>query len=277
MKRYVIHDGEIDVRITEWGGEDKSVIFCLHGLGSTGLSFIEIAEELKGEYRVISIDAPGHGKTDPFTRAENYEMPSLANWLNHILDLLKINRFYFLSHSWGSFVSLFYIMNFSEKVLGAILIDGGYQTKRRMSISLEEEVAFQEEDFEEFVETWEEFLDVAVFGDSRRTPLLLTAAKDLALEKDGKYYWHARGETGSNIIRGMHKDETEDIYEKLPRHLDICLLRAALPESQAPYRNLTAGIFEQKSGATVKMIPNTSHMLHWDDPGVVIREIRERW
>ena len=45
------------------GNNEKPVIFCLHELGSTSLSFIEIAEELKEEYRFISVDAPGHGKT----------------------------------------------------------------------------------------------------------------------------------------------------------------------------------------------------------------------
>ncbi|MEH7115689.1 alpha/beta hydrolase [Neobacillus niacini] len=277
MKRYIINDGEINVHVTEWGSENKPVIFCLHGLGSTSLSFIEIAEELKNDYKIFSIDAPGHGKTDIFSRVESYEMPALANWLDKIVDILKIDRFYFLSHSWGSFVSLFYILNYSEKVLGAILIDGGYQTKRRNSTSMEEEVEYYEKDFEEYVETWEQFLDIAVYGDSRRSDLIDIAAKDLVLKKDGKYFWHARGKTAGNIIRGMHKDETEDIYEKLPINLNILLLRSTLPKSQDAYRDLTSSIFEQKTGATVKLIPNTSHMLHWENPEVVIKEIKERW
>ncbi|MBA2176215.1 hypothetical protein H0266_15060 [Halobacillus locisalis] len=44
MKRYFIHE-----RVTEWGEKRRPVILCLHGLGSTGLSFIEIAEELKDD------------------------------------------------------------------------------------------------------------------------------------------------------------------------------------------------------------------------------------
>lgn len=265
------------MHVTEWGSENKSVIFCLHGLGSTSLSFIEIAEELKNDYRIFSIDAPGHGKTEIFPRVESYEVPALANWLDKILDILKIDRFYFLSHSWGSFVSLFYMLNYSKKVLGAILIDGGYQTKRRGSTSREEEVEYYEKDFEEYVETWEQFLDIAVYGDSRRSDLLDIAAKDLVLKKDGKYFWHARGKTAGNIIIGMHKDETEDIYEKLPTNLNILLLRATLPKSKDAYRDLTSSIFEQKTVATVKLIPNTSHMLHWENPEVVIKEIKERW
>ncbi len=105
MKRYYINNEKLNVHITEWGENDKPVIFCLHGLGSTSLSFIEIAEKLKEEYRLISIDAPGHGKTPPFERTEDYEMQNLANWLNEIINELKIEHFYFLSHSLGKFCS----------------------------------------------------------------------------------------------------------------------------------------------------------------------------
>ena len=277
MERYFINDGEINVHVTDWGKKSSPVIFCLHGLGSTSLSFIEIAEELKSEFRIISIDAPGHGKTDPFPHSEKYDTPVVANWLDRVIDILKIKEFYFLSHSWGSFVALYYLLDHSEKVMDTILIDGGYQTKRRRASTVEEEVKYYEKDFEEHVETWEEFLEVAVYGDSRRTSLLDLAAQDLALEKNNSYYWHARGETAGNIIKGMHKHETEDIYEKLPSNLKILLLRATLPKSEDDYRDLTMSIFQQKTGADTKKIPNTSHMLHWDNPNVVVKEIKRRW
>lgn len=85
----------------------------MHGLGSTSLSFIEIAEELKNDYRIVSIDAPGHGRTNPFQSEESYEMPALARWLDKVRHSLDIDTFYFLSHSWGSFVTLFYLLEFS--------------------------------------------------------------------------------------------------------------------------------------------------------------------
>ena len=47
LNRYFVNDGKIDVYVTEWGEKDKPIIFCLHGLGSTSLSFIEVAEKLK--------------------------------------------------------------------------------------------------------------------------------------------------------------------------------------------------------------------------------------
>lgn len=276
MNRYFVNDGKIDVYVTEWGRKGKPIIFCLHGLGSTSLSFIEVAEKLKNDYRIISIDAPGHGKTSPFQEPEEYEMPSIVKWLNNLLNIIEVKNFYFLSHSWGSFVALFYLVEYPKKVKGSILIDGGYQSKRLQQQSMDDEVNYYEKDFEEYFNSWDEFLNDAVYGNvSRRSSLLDIAAKDLVLEKDNKYYWHARGKTAGNIIKAMHKHEIQDIYERLPSN--ILLLRATLPTNQDNYRNLTSNIFKQKVGGVVKLIPNTTHMLHRDNPDIVVEEIRKSW
>ncbi|EJQ60537.1 alpha/beta hydrolase [Bacillus mycoides] len=276
MKRYYINNEKINAHITEWGNNEKPVIFCLHGLGSTSLSFIEIAEELKEEYRFISIDAPGHGKTPPFERTEDYEMLNLANWLNEIINELRIEHFYFLSHSWGSFVALFYLLSNPEKVLGSILIDGGYQTKRLQEETLEEEIAYYEKDFEEYIfNNWDGFFKSEKEAYTRWSPLLEVAVKDLGIEMDNKVCWHARGTTAGNIIRGMHKDETIDIYEKL--RSNIILLRATVPQIWDEYRDKTVRIFKLKTGAKVKLISDTTHLLHWDKPEVVIEEIKSNW
>ncbi|WP_075619242.1 alpha/beta hydrolase [Paenisporosarcina indica] len=276
MKRYFINNGEIDVHITEWGHHSNPVIFCLHGLGSTGLSFIEIAEELKEEFRFISIDAPGHGKTPSFAESDKYEYPNLALWLNRILDVLEIKKFYFLSHSWGSFVSLYYLVKFPKRVINTILIDGGYQTKWRGDKTVEQEISYYEKDFEEYVfNNWDDFFKTEKESYSRWSPLLEVAVGDLGIEVNNRVIWHARGKTARHIIKAMYKYETEDIYEQLPEH--ILLLRASLPKELDEKRTITAEIFKQKARGHVKLIENTTHMLHWDNPNVVVEEIRKNW
>ncbi|KGX90815.1 alpha/beta fold hydrolase [Pontibacillus marinus] len=275
MERYFMNQGTQTIHITEWGHKQNPVIFCLHGLGSTSLSFIEIADRLKDEYRLISVDAPGHGKTDPFEQSKEYEMPNMATWVDGIIEQLEVEEFYFLSHSWGSFVSLFYIASYPEKVKGTILIDGGYQGKRHSDQTVEEEIAFYEKDFEEYVHSWEAFLDVVKSDTSNWSPLLEIAAKDLYTVKNQKYYWHARGKTAAHFIKAMHKHEAEDIYEQLPP--DILLLRATLPQSWEDKRKMTSRIFEKKASGKVKSIPNATHLVHWDLPDVVADEIRSHW
>ncbi|WP_270181440.1 alpha/beta fold hydrolase [Alkalihalobacillus sp. CinArs1] len=276
MNRFYINVNEKNVRVTEWGNEDKPTIFCLHGLGSTSLSFIEIAEGLKERYHIIAVDAPGHGKSESFDREEDYEMPKMVEWLNRVLDRLNIHAFYFLSHSWGSFVTLFYLKENREKVKGSLLLDGGYQSKRESQLSMEEEAASYEIDFEDYMESWESFREHAAYGAvTRRTPSLDLAAEDLLLMKGGKYYWHARGKTGSSIVKAMHKHEIMDIYKALPA--EIILLRATLPEERESERSRMASVFEKEASAIVELVPHSTHMLHWDQPEYVISVITQRW
>ncbi|WP_257350780.1 alpha/beta fold hydrolase [Pseudalkalibacillus decolorationis] len=276
MKRYFVQHGEMDVHITEWGDKNSPTIFCLHGLGSTSFSFIEIAESLQDMYRFISIDAPGHGKTAPFQDPRSYEMPKLAFWIDQLVNILKIDRFYFLSHSWGSFVTMFYLLEYHERVIGTILIDGGYQTKRQMDQSLEEEIEYYEKDFEGYVfDTWSEYLEAEKEAYTRWSPLIEVAVKDLAFEKDNKIIWHVRGSTAKSIIQAMHKHETEDIYENLPSN--IILLSAGLPYKNGSYYEETTEFFKERTNSVVKIIDNTTHMLHWDSPQTVIEGIKNNW
>lgn len=277
MKRYMIHCQDINVRVTEWGERDKPVIFCLHGLGSTALSFIEVADKLQHDFRILAIDAPGHGMSQSFQDDHAYDFPRFCEWLNQVLDMLDVNRFYFLSHSWGSFIHLYYLIDQGNRVDGSILIDGGYQSKRLRGRSSEKEAAYYETDFEVFCETWDEFESIAVYdGISRRSPLLDLAAQDLAVHRDNRYYWHARGKTGAAIIRSMYRDEVFDFSSQVQSN-SIILLRATLPEADEPFKIDASNQIAELTGAVVKAVPSASHMLHWENPDRVIQEIKENW
>lgn len=277
LKRYMIHCQNIDVRVTEWGDRDKPVIFCLHGLGSTALSFIEVADKLKDDYFLLAIDAPGHGMSQSFQDDHTYDFPQFCEWLNELLDMLNVNRFYFLSHSWGSFIHLYYLIEYGTRVDGSILIDGGYQSKRLRRDSPESEAAFYEKDFEEYCESWNEFETIAVYdGISRRSSLLDLAAQDLALHKDNRYYWHARRRTGAAIIKSMYRDEILEFLPRVQTNL-ITLLRATLPAEDEPFKVDASNQLATLTGALIKAVPSTSHMLHWDNPDRVVQEVQENW
>lgn len=173
-------------------------------------------------------------------------------------------------------MSLYYIVEFPEKVKGTPLIDGGYQTKWRAEKSMELEIAYYEKDFEEYVfNNWDDFLASEKVAYSRWSPLLEVAVKDLGIESNNQVIWHVRGTTAKHMIQAMYKNETEDIYEQLPP--DIHLLRATLPKKMDENRTFTSEIFKQRGNGKVHLIENTTHMLHWDKPDVVVNEIRKNW
>lgn len=259
LKRSFLTYNNKTVHLTEWGKEHQPTIICLHGLGSTSLSFLEIADVLKNDFRLIAFDAPGHGKSDEFNTAEEYEMPILVEWLHALLQL-----------------SLHYLTKYPNHVIDTILIDGGYQTKRVWSPSLEEEMDHYEKDFDEYVfDSWNSFYQAEKGNYLKWSPLKEVAVRDLGVERGGKVCWHARGETARHIIRGMHVHETADIYHLLPK--EITLLVATLPERLSDIRLQTAEAFKQNAHGRVKVIPRTTHLLHWDRPEIVVEEIQSKW
>ncbi|MGX9807874.1 alpha/beta fold hydrolase [Exiguobacterium acetylicum] len=277
MKRYTINCQQQAVHITEWGTQDLPTIVCLHGLGSTSLSFIEIAEALASEFRIIALDLPGHGKTAAFTDPLHYRMKPLTDWIDEVLNILDVRQFYALSHSWGSVLSLYYLIEHADRVLGTILIDGGYHSKRLYGMSVEEEVAFYKNDFEDSVATWDEFLDVAVYApDARRSPALNKAGFDLLRLENGRYHWHARGETAAAIVHALHYNDVLDFLADIPAS-PIQLYVATLPKEQAQIRQQATNLLHDVTNATIHLVPETGHLLHWDRPDVIIEAIRHHW
>ena len=77
-------------------------------------------------------------------------MQNLANWLNEIINELRIEYFYFLSHSWGSFVALFYLLHHSEKYKEVFLLMVDIKQKG-FKKNVGRKIAYYEKDFDEYV------------------------------------------------------------------------------------------------------------------------------
>jgi pimeloyl-ACP methyl ester carboxylesterase len=105
VKQFFIDHENTKARISEWGCKGNPTIICIHGLGSTSLSFLELGELLSNKYHIFSIDLPGHGKTPPFEKDEDYGIPKLMKWLSKVIALIEQGRFYLMAHSWGGLCS----------------------------------------------------------------------------------------------------------------------------------------------------------------------------
>ena len=132
VDQFFINNKNIHVRVNEWGNILKPTIICIHGLGSTSLSFIELGEILKDEYHIFSIDLPGHGKTPEFLNDEDYEMHNIISWLKKVINEIKENKFFLLAHSWGGDIALHYLARYPQDIKKLVLLDGGYYIKQEV-------------------------------------------------------------------------------------------------------------------------------------------------
>ncbi len=282
MKEIYIDNKEIKARIHEWGNEKNPTIICLHGLGSTSLSFIELAQLLKNEYHIISIDLPGHGKTPQFLEVEDYEMPNMIRWVDKIISYVTEDNFYLLAHSWGADIALHYVAAYPWKVTKTILLDGGYYLKNERyayqtsisgnSYTMQDEIDYYIKDFDEYCfDTLEEHINVEKSNYNRWSSLLEEAAKDLIRVENGKYKYHANSFTSTGAIKSMNLYPTDSLYEKLPN--SIYLLRSTQPDIMNTYRDTLTEKFKNGTGSQVKLIEGAGHLIHWDKPNEVAVEI----
>lgn len=291
MKEQIIHIDGYRVRVNTWGDTHLPTIVCLHGLGNSSLSFIEIGEELKDEFHLVSIDLPGHGRSEAFKSEEDYRMGNMVRWLHAVLAELGESRFYFLAHSYGADIALHYMKEYRSSVIRTMLIDGGYTTKKTFYEivdglaqspdwkwpninSVEKEVHYTSESFSAF-----EYPHVTAFLENEEakasewSALKRKASEDYVKEMGGKIKLITTPEVAAAAIRSMAQSPIRDIYQELDSG-SITLLVATLP---AEFSVINEGLLEEVkrlSDITIKYIEDTTHMLHWDDREAVVGEVR---
>lgn len=97
------------------------VIVLLHGF----LESLEVwygngfAQELAKHYRIISIDLPGHGKSECVGYV--HRMERMAKVVKHVMDELGLRRYTLVGHSMGGYVALAFAEKYSENVTGLCL------------------------------------------------------------------------------------------------------------------------------------------------------------
>lgn len=82
-------------------------IMLIHGNSSSGLSYQHQLDSPLGEkYRLIAIDLPGHGNSEPFTDASAYGMPGYAAVVAAVAEALDMQDAVFVGWSLGGHIVL---------------------------------------------------------------------------------------------------------------------------------------------------------------------------
>jgi pimeloyl-ACP methyl ester carboxylesterase len=291
MKEIFLSIDHYHVRGHIWGENHSPTIICLHGLGNTSLSFIEIAEELKEEYKIISIDLPGHGKTDKFATESEYKMENMTTWLYEILKKMNVGKFYILAHSYGADIALHFMKKYESYVIKTLLLDGGYTTKDHFYHivdelaskpdwkwpninSVEKEIQYTAESFDSFeYPSYEAFYNEEAKSYTDWNLHKKTASKDYVREVDGKVKLIANCEVVGSVIKSMARSPINKIYSQLGDN--ILLLVATLPQEFTIINDRLLEEVKCYSSMEVKWVEDATHMLHWDQMKVVVEEIRE--
>lgn len=94
-------------------------VILIHALDGNMAAFINLKEELKAHYEVITYDVRGHGYS---SKPVSYDLTDHINDLAVLLDRLDIAYAHIIGHEMGSVIAKTFAERYEEKVLSLTLI-----------------------------------------------------------------------------------------------------------------------------------------------------------
>jgi pimeloyl-ACP methyl ester carboxylesterase len=96
-----------------------AIVVLLHGYLESSEVWNGFEEKLAAEFRVISVDLPGHGQSDVY--GETHTMEFMATAVKELLENLGVKKAFLTGHSLGGYVTLAFLGMFSEYLTGYCL------------------------------------------------------------------------------------------------------------------------------------------------------------
>ncbi|EFL89062.1 alpha/beta fold hydrolase BchO [Ahrensia sp. R2A130] len=123
--RFVVLDRQA-FHIQELSGPKKApVVLLLHGSGATTHSYADMMPHLTQHYRVVALDLPGHGFTQPMPD-NRPTLPSVARKLVALLEGEDIQPALIVGHSAGAAIAVQMLGHLTEAPSAIISINGAF-------------------------------------------------------------------------------------------------------------------------------------------------------
>jgi pimeloyl-ACP methyl ester carboxylesterase len=113
-----------DLKFHYWmSGSGPEVVVLVHGLGGNLAGWhLTIVPDLQRDYRVLTYDLRGHGRSD--APPAGYTTGDMVKDLHGLLDALDIEKAALVGHSWGADIVLHFALLHPERVTELVIVEG---------------------------------------------------------------------------------------------------------------------------------------------------------
>ena len=126
----------IDTHFRDEGNKTDSIpIVLIHGTGASLHTFDQWTNRLTQDFRVVRMDLPGYGLTNPFLD-QDYSIDHYVEFINAFLEKQNIKRCIIGGNSLGGHIAWQYALQHPQKVDRLILIDAGGLPSRSRALLL---------------------------------------------------------------------------------------------------------------------------------------------
>jgi epoxide hydrolase 4 len=103
------------------GNPNGTVILFLHGLPEGWYSWSKVLPLVDRNYRLIAIDMKGYGRSDK--QDPDYNWHTVASQTLDLMTSLGVDKFYLVSHDWGTIIGSVLVSDHPEHILGYVRME----------------------------------------------------------------------------------------------------------------------------------------------------------
>jgi len=113
------------------GKGSTATVLCMHGLTRNSADFSGLADHLRGDYRVLSVDQRGRGRSDYDSVAANYTPLTYVQDMFNLLDRLQVPEVILVGTSMGGLMSFIMAAMQPARVSAIVINDIGPEVDQR--------------------------------------------------------------------------------------------------------------------------------------------------
>ncbi|MCT7968224.1 2-succinyl-6-hydroxy-2,4-cyclohexadiene-1-carboxylate synthase [Laspinema sp. D1] len=247
------------------GNPPNPCILFLHGFMGRSDNFLEVIQSLSDKFYCVTVDLPGHGKTQICGGDDCYQMPQTAQGLIELLDALGIFRCYLLGYSMGGRLALYLTLHFPERFEKVILesaspglssAEGRSQRRHRDEILAQQ---LETEDFYSFLSQW---YQQPLFDSLRHHP---------SFDRLFQNRLQNQPKTLATSLRQMGSGSQPSLWELLPSHSVPLLLLVG--EWDRKFQEINHQITQVCPVAQMEIIADSGHTIHWENPSAYLKSV----
>ncbi|HVO85198.1 MAG TPA: alpha/beta hydrolase [Syntrophobacteria bacterium] len=232
----------------------QPAILLLHGSGVSARSWTFQLQGLGHAFRVLAIDLPGHGESDP---VEEATLEGYADAARGLLDALGTGPVIAAGHSLGGAVAQLFAARYPEMVRGLILLS--------TCVKLPETDGF----LQRFWGYLPGFVQKVLFFSTAKKILFSPSASREAILLGMEELRACRPET---ILKDMAAAQAMDLHE-VARELRVPTLILCGDRDKLTPPALSTGLSDLITGSRLLIVEAAGHMLPLEAPGRVNQEI----
>lgn len=124
MREHSLDCRGLSIHLVEWGENHNRTLLLHHGFLDHARSWDPVAEILAREYRVLAVDARGHGDSGWIGCGGYYFFQDYVFDLTDVIERLACFPAILMGHSMGGMVCSLYAGTFTEKVAALVTVEG---------------------------------------------------------------------------------------------------------------------------------------------------------